>query len=116
MNLLDIYCKGDNITIKLDISKAFDSLDWDYLLHVLHSFGFGSIFIAWIHSILKSAYVSVLVNGSSCGFFTCSRGVRQGDPLSPLLFCLVEEVLSRGMSRLVAKGIFVPGQILGGLS
>lgn len=103
MNLLDRNCKRGNIAVKLDINKAFDTLDWGFLLCVLHSFGFGSTFVAWIHSILQSAYVSILVNGSSCGFLTCSRGVRQGDPLSPLLYCLAEEVLSRGISRLVAK-------------
>jgi len=45
--------------------------------------------------------LSVRINGSLVGFFSCSRGVRQGDPLSSLHFCLAEEVLSRGISKLV---------------
>lgn len=44
------------------------------------------------------------MNGQSCGYFTCSRGVCQGDPLSPLLFCLAEDVLSHGLSLLVDQG------------
>jgi len=45
--------------------------------------------------------LSIIINGSLVSFFPCSRGVKQGDPLSPILFCLVEEVLSRGLSKLV---------------
>jgi len=45
--------------------------------------------------------LSIIINDSLVGFFPCSRGVKQGDALSPLLFCLVEEVLSRGISKLV---------------
>ncbi|XP_062005969.1 uncharacterized protein LOC133723163 [Rosa rugosa] len=106
INLLDIKCKSGNIALKLDISKAFDTLDWDFLLRVLKAFGFSAVFINWIECILKSAYLAVLVNGQSCGFFTCSRGIRQGDPLSPILFCLAEEVLSRGLSNLVDRGVW----------
>ncbi|XP_024156000.1 uncharacterized protein LOC112163980 [Rosa chinensis] len=53
---------------------------------------------------MVKTYLSVLINGQSGGFFTCSRGVRQGDQLSPLLFGLAEEVLSRGITRLAVEG------------
>ena len=71
---------------------------------VLGSFGFDPTFITWIQNILQSAYLSVSINGTSCGYFSCSRGVCQGDPLSPILFCLAEEVLSGGLTNLVSCG------------
>ncbi|KAK9921034.1 hypothetical protein M0R45_029564 [Rubus argutus] len=103
VNLLDNKCKHGNVAVKFDISKAFDTIDWEFLLRVLRCFGFSSTFVNFIHNILRSAHLSINVNGQACGYFTCSRGVRQGDPLSLLLFCLAEEVLSRGISLLVAQ-------------
>lgn len=107
-NMLDRKNHGGNIAIKIDIAKAFDTLDWDFLLKVLQAFGFCSTFIKWINSILQSAKLSILINGSPCGYFSCSRGVRQGDPLSPILFCLAEEVLSRLICLHSSKGSLKP--------
>jgi len=58
----------------------------------------------------------VLVNGKAVGFFSCSRGVRQGDPLSPLLFCIAEEVLSRALSMATAAGRITPMTYCRGVS
>jgi ribonuclease HI len=105
VNLLHNKSFGGNLALKIDIRKAFDTLDWGFLLKVLKAFGFNDIFCNWINVILHSAFLSVSINGRSQGYFKCSRGVRQGDPLSPLLFCLAEEVLSRSISKLVNQGV-----------
>lgn len=88
----------------MDISKAFDTLEWDFLLKVLSKFGFNDKFCSWIRTILNSATLSISVNGKQNGYFNCKRGVRQGDPLSPLLFCIAEDVLSRNITKLVQQG------------
>jgi hypothetical protein len=72
--------------------------------------------VNWILVILKSARLSMLANGKAVDFFLCSRGVRQGDPLSPLLFCLAEEVLSRALTMAAAAGSLLPMSYCCGVS
>ncbi|KAL6218957.1 hypothetical protein ACLB2K_012164 [Fragaria x ananassa] len=97
INLLDSKCHGGNVAIKMDITKAFDTLSWDFILHVLEAFGFPPTFVSW-GCASRGPFVSssILLSGGS----SKPRGVHQGDPLSPLLFCLAEEVLNRGISEL----------------
>ena len=93
---------------KLDIEKAYDHVNWDSLLYVLSRMGFGHRWIRWMRMCMSTVRFSVLINGSPAGFFSSSRGIRQGDPLSPLLFLLVMEVLSRMMQK-TEEGGFIHG-------
>lgn len=99
---------GGNLALKIGNKKTFGTMDWNFLLEVLKAFGFDLCFCQWIKVILHSAKLSFSVNGKSVGYFSCKRGVKQGDPLSPLLFCLVEDVLSKGITHLVQSGKLKP--------
>lgn len=74
--------------IKMDFSKAFDTVDWDFLLELLKARGFSERWIGWIKSILFSSKPNFLINGKESGYVRYRRRLRQGDPLSPLLFTL----------------------------
>lgn len=108
VNCLNCQTHGRNMAIKLDIHKAFDTVDWKFLLAILDAFGFSNTFTTWIHNILKSICISVLINRSPSGYFPSSQGVQQGDLLLPLLFCISEEVFSRYISYSVDNRLLHP--------
>ena len=88
---------------KLDVEKAFDYVNWSFLLQMLERSGFSAKWRQWILFCLSTVRFSILINGSPCGFFGCTRGLRQGDSLSPLLFVLVMEALGRMLDKAVHK-------------
>jgi hypothetical protein len=100
------------VLCKLDIEKAYDHVNWDFLLYLLRRCGFGEKWCSWIAHCISSVRFSVLVNGNPSGFFSSSRGLRQGDPLSPFLFVIVMEALSRMLSATVNGG-FLSGFSVG---
>ncbi|KAL0295056.1 UNVERIFIED_CONTAM: Retrovirus-related Pol polyprotein from type-2 retrotransposable element R2DM [Sesamum radiatum] len=80
--------------LKVDLRKAYDTVEWDFLRAVLMLFGFPEQFIQWIVVCVTTPSFSVCLNGAPHGFFRGARGLRQGDPMSPFLFVLVMEVLT----------------------
>ena len=93
---------------KLDIVKACDHISWDFILMVLEKMGFRSKWLQWIKWCISTTTFLVLVNGSLVGVFRSTRGLRQGDPLSPYLFVIGMELFSRLIDRAM-EGNFLFG-------
>ena len=92
------------MAIKLDLDNSFDRLRHSFILMVLNKFGFPPIFINQVQAYINSPWIAPLINGWPSDFFKASRGIRQGCPLSPFLYILVADSLSRRLTRLQAEG------------
>ncbi|XP_010419407.1 PREDICTED: uncharacterized protein LOC104705120 [Camelina sativa] len=101
------------MAVKTDMSKAYNRLEWDFILSVMERMGFHQKWIQWIHQCVSTVSYSFLINGSSQGHLTPSRGLRQGDPLSPYLFIQCSEALS-GLCRKAQQDGTLPasGQLI----
>ncbi|GKC44700.1 aspartic peptidase, partial [Tanacetum coccineum] len=86
---------------KVDIQKAYDTVDWKFLASIMKYFGFHNKMVKWIMACVTSASFSLCINGDIHGFFKRKRGLRQGDPISPYLFTMVMEVLTLIIKRMV---------------
>ena len=91
--------------LKVDLKKAFDSIRWDFILATLRAIEFPEQYIIWIEECITTPTFSVTVNGVSDGYYKSTKGLRQGDPLSPYLFVLAMEVFSRLLSSRFNSGL-----------
>jgi hypothetical protein len=92
----------------LDISKAFDSVSWAFLLEVMKKMWFGVIWCDIISGLLATSSTQTLLNGIPGGFIAYQRGLRQGDPLPSMLFILVMDILSLLVQRASKEGRLQP--------
>ncbi|XP_052622513.1 uncharacterized protein LOC128127842 [Lactuca sativa] len=116
MNEVLSWAKRSNKKIfmfKVDFEKAFDSVNWNYLDSIMEQLNFGGKWRWWIRGCLSSSRTSVLVNGSPTEEFVITKGVRQGDPLSPFLFIIAMEGLNQAINKArelgLLTGIGLPG-------
>jgi hypothetical protein len=91
--------------LKIDLKKAYDCISWDFLRLVLLQCGFGLPTTKWIMGCITTTTYAILINGEPTDFFNSGRGLRQGCPLSPLLFLLVMEGLSLAIKKSQEEGL-----------
>jgi hypothetical protein len=90
--------------LKLDLTKAYDCVEWVYIEEVLDRLGFQRQWVRWIMQCVTTIWFSIHFNNVSLESFAPSRGLRQGDPLSPYLFLFVADGLSKLLQREVNQG------------
>ncbi|GKV15237.1 hypothetical protein SLEP1_g26035 [Rubroshorea leprosula] len=98
--------KQESFIFKADFEKAYDCVDWNFLDWMMEQMGFGVMWRKWIQECLSTTRISILINGSPTKEFSVGKGLRQGDPLSPLLFLLVGEGLCGMVRKAEAEGLF----------
>uniref|UniRef100_A0A2N9J6I4 Reverse transcriptase domain-containing protein n=1 Tax=Fagus sylvatica TaxID=28930 RepID=A0A2N9J6I4_FAGSY len=95
------------VGFKLDFHKAYDSLEWDFIYLVLKAVGFDHRVISLIQQCISTVNFTLLMNGTKSSSFSPSRGLHQGDPLSPYLFILCMDVLAKLIDREVSSEVCI---------
>jgi hypothetical protein len=98
--------KLDGVILKLDFEKAYDKVNWSFLQQALRMKGFSPQWCNWINQIVKGGSVGIKVNDDIGHYFQTKKGLRQGDPLSPILFNLVADMLATLIERAKNNGDF----------
>jgi hypothetical protein len=94
------------VLLKLELSRAFDSMSWGFLFEVLRQMGFGPLFRKWVALLLYTANTKIIVNGVPGMRIQHARGLRQGDPTSPMLFVIGMEVLTAMVTKAANEQIW----------
>lgn len=100
--------KVPSLLFKLDITKAFDTVSWAFLLEILQHLGFGSRWRTLRCNLLYTSTTRVLLNGQPGESIQHRRGLRQGDPLLPMLFIIVMDVLTALVAKAEQENLLKP--------
>jgi hypothetical protein len=92
------------LLLKLDFEKAYDRVNWDFLQEVLLRKGFSAMVVHRLMQLVRGGQTAINVNGEVGPFFRNARGVRQGDPLSPILFDFLVNALAAMLTKANSAG------------
>jgi hypothetical protein len=101
----NIWGRQGYMAVKIDMSKAYDRVEWEFLRSVMSNLGFDPRWIRLIMMCVTTANYEVLVNGIPAGRINPTRGIRQGDPISPYLFLICAEALSAMLTKADNEGV-----------
>jgi hypothetical protein len=97
--------RGSGVLFKIDFEKAFDKVKWSFLLQVLEMKGFPNIWNDMVMKVVKGGRVAIKVNDKNGPYFSTYQGLRQGDPLSLILFDLIADVLTIMIKHAIEQGL-----------
>jgi len=114
----EVHRSKEGVMLKLDYKKAYDRVSWSFLEDMLKSRGFGERWISWIRKVVRGGSLCIRMNDENSSYFKHGKGLRQEDPLSPLLFNLVADVFSRMLMKAAKQNLItglLPQVIDGGI-